>query len=218
MRFLRQNVCRRRAFTLAEMLIVVTMISMISLAVFQAVSNGMRVWEYSAYYSREEDMAIFLDKFSQELRNSFPYSLFTFEGTQKSISFPTIVTTQMDRAISDGRIDYVKQMGMVHYSFDQTYGALVRQQSNYSEAVNGKKGRKTAVIQPLVSLTFAYLIFEEGLLLKKDYLDENQKPYAVEIELKYPQQSGRVMTLRKWVNIPLTLFERGFIFDTRLDQ
>ncbi len=203
----------RRAFTLAETLLVVSLLSMVSLAVFQAVTNGMKIWEFSTYYSREEDAALFLDKFAKELRNSFSYSRFTFEGTIDSISFPTMVTALKDRALSGGETDYVKQPGMVHYSYDLTSGSVVRRQSNYSEAVNERLGRQSTALRPVTGLAFSYILFEGEDLVKKDYLMENEVPFAVEIKISFPQQSGRIMTLRKLINIPGNLYRNGFIFD-----
>ena len=106
------------AFTLIEMILVVSLISLVGLASFRTIANGLSVWEQSLQIGVEEDLAIFLDKITRDLRNSYKYSLLKFDGTKRTISFPTIVHTREDRRKNYGRLRYVDRMGKVEYYFD----------------------------------------------------------------------------------------------------
>lgn len=70
----------RRAFTLIEMLIVASLLSVTGLAVYHAIANGVRVWEYSRRYSSQEDAVIFFEKITADLQNAYQYSLISFDG------------------------------------------------------------------------------------------------------------------------------------------
>ncbi|HSV43921.1 MAG TPA: hypothetical protein VLJ10_05135, partial [Candidatus Bathyarchaeia archaeon] len=76
------------SFTLIELLLVASLLSLISVSLYQALSNGLRVWQYTRRLSVEEDVMIFLDKLSADLRNSFDYSLFFFDEGKNYVSFP----------------------------------------------------------------------------------------------------------------------------------
>ena len=81
----------RRAMTLMEILIVVSLIAMMSVAIFNALSNGMKIWKRSQQMVIEEDIAVFFDKIAHDIRNAFVFSQFRFEGDELRFAFPTMV-------------------------------------------------------------------------------------------------------------------------------
>jgi len=61
---------RHRGFTLTEVLLVSAMFAVISLAVFNAFSNGFKLWARGQHVMVEGYTAIFLDKISEDLRQT----------------------------------------------------------------------------------------------------------------------------------------------------
>ena len=106
----------RDAFTLMEMLLVVSLLSVIGLGIFQAVNSGVKIWDRNRQSIIDEDVAIFLDRFSRDLRNALPYSQLTFTGRPERIGFPTLVRARLDEALAGDRGDYMTQIGMHEYA------------------------------------------------------------------------------------------------------
>src|SRR3989338_2632588 len=65
----------KKSFTLIEMLLVTSLMAMIGLAVYHSLVNGMKIWDASTRYTAEEDVALFFDKISQDIRSATNYSL-----------------------------------------------------------------------------------------------------------------------------------------------
>src|ERR1035438_10484397 len=80
----------RRGFTLTEILLVSCMFAAISLAVFNAFSNGFKLWARGQHVMVEGNMAIFLDRFAQDLRQTVLITGIPFKGDSTQISFPAI--------------------------------------------------------------------------------------------------------------------------------
>lgn len=191
-----------KGFTLIEVVLVVSLISMVGLAVYHSIANGLRIWERSQRFVGEEDIAIFFDKLSQDLHNAFPYSLISFEGKEDSMSFPTIVRTPADKKRSSRRQDYVDQIGQVKYYFDFMHHSLFRQQANYSQALNRKFGRKQLLATPVQSVRFSYYYdVEDELDIKGP--EEGELPSAVQVEVELFDTTGQKTTMMRLIPIPL---------------
>ncbi len=192
----------RRAFTLIEMLIVASLLSVTGLAVYNAIANGLRVWEYSRRYSAEEDVAIFFEKISGDLHNTYAYSLIEFEGKADKIFIPTIVRMPADLKTPD-KNHIIQQMGAVEYFFQKGKKTIYRRQSNYSQALKTKKKFQAQSLATSVEgLRFIYFFFEDGKIKPKKAVSK-QIPVSVLVEVDFAEVGGNIRHLQRIINIPM---------------
>lgn len=185
-----------------EIILVVSLVSLVGLAAFKTIANGLKIWEQSLQLGVEEDVAIFLDKLTNDLKNSFHFSLLTFEGYPNLIAFPTIVRTREDRKKHYGREEYVDQLGKVEYYFDSLKKAIYQRQANYSQACEEEYGKKRLLAKSIYSLEFTYHINLDGELVTRNKTD-GRSPQALEVEIKFKETTGKLRTVRKFINIPV---------------
>ena len=195
---------KRNGFTFIEILLAVSLVGLISLALYQSLSNGIRIWKHAQRFVVEEDVAIFLEKISHDLRNTFYYSLVSFESKGNKIAFPTIVRTLEDKRRAYGRTNYIDQIGKVEYSFDKAHKTIFRRQANYGQAMKKKYGVKRVLAEPVHSLRFLYYYSEAG-----DY-EENPEaadlmPLVVRVEIELLEDTGQKRKVERVIPIPINL-------------
>ena len=180
----------QRGFTLLETVLVVSLLSVVSLAVYNAIANGLRVWQRSQQFLLEEDAALFLDKLEYDLQNGLDYSLLAFDGAVRKISFPAVVRTWQDQRIAgSAQPELIEQIGMVQYSYDKIDRTVFRSQANYSQALNGKFGEARPLVSPLSGLKFSFLVVS-GKETKWQQRAAGQLPRAVKVEIEYQEKNG----------------------------
>ncbi len=116
----------RAGFTLIEILFVMAILSIVSLAVYSSFDSGIKIWQRLNKDAPAEDLNIFLEKISDDLRNSFKFTGIEFVGRDKSISFATLVLTEL------GQRDRGLIVGEVGYGFDEERETLNRWYADYS--------------------------------------------------------------------------------------
>ena len=191
---------KKDGLTMVEILLVVSIVSALSLALYNTFSNGLRVWERSQRYVQEEDIAIFFDRVGRELRNGFKFSKIPFWGYETRIVFPTIIQTLEDKKIAGDSRNYVDQIGVVEYEFDVARGVLYRLQRNYSQALVRATVSKRSIVTNLKGVKFQYFFLDQDRNLVQAFsIDE--LPPVVRIEVTYIDQRGEERTLTKTVMI-----------------
>ena len=194
----------RKGFTLVEVLLVVSLMSLITFSIYNAFANGLRVWERGQRLVMEEDIAIFFDKLESDARNSFPYSLIPFSGKETSVSFPSLVRVLVASKTEQGKIAYSKQIGQVEYSFDSTKNILYRRESNYSQATQQKFAPGRTILSSVRDVQFKYFFSsaKKGLS-KTDLADE--LPSSIQVAVSYWDAQGNPREMSRLVNLPLGL-------------
>ncbi|HOW36417.1 MAG TPA: hypothetical protein PL155_08410 [Candidatus Omnitrophota bacterium] len=189
-----------KAFTLIEIFLVIGLLAAISIAVYSAFSGGLKVWQRAKGALAQEDIMIFLDKISYDLRNSLMYSQIRFEGKPQSISFGAIVRTPVDLKKNPKGDDYTDEIGKVEYYFDGNKKNMYRRQANYSQAINHRFSKEYLLSKDITSLKFQYY-YRSGATY---VLKENAKdilPSCVRIDLEFKDRKDRRNIVRL-VNIP----------------
>lgn len=163
-------------FTLVEMLIVAAMLSVVSLAVYAVFNSGTKIWDRVNTQAPEEDLNIFFDKFTTDLKNSFKFTGIDFLGREDEFEFSTLVSSQ--------RLNK-KTVGQVVYSYDPMKKTLNREQRDFSQVYNEENGPITISLKDVTRLKFQYYFYDDEA---KEYywLDEwfeKTLPLAVRIEL-----------------------------------
>lgn len=182
--------------TLIEILIVVSLISMLSLALYNAFSNGIRVWDKSQRLVVEEDIAIFFDKLSRDLRNTYSYSKINFVGADHRFTFPSRVLTL--RGLQSGH-DYIEQLGSVEYFYDFNEDAIFRRQANYGQSLSDQFDRPQLLVSSVDHLKFRYFyLTDDGEIFSLDALEG--LPIGIEIEVQFSDNQGQRI-VRKFIDI-----------------
>ena len=194
----------KTAYTLIEMLLVVSLMGMTGLAVFHAITNGIRVWEYSRRYSAEEDVAIFFEKITADLQNTYRYSQIKFDGRPEKIFIPTIVHVPIDKKSGDKSKEMIDQMGGAEYFFQKGKKTIFRRAANYGQAMDHKFSEARVLAMPVQSLHFSYIFYEDKEIKVKNSL-KGQIPVSIQVDVDFLEVSGRSRRLTRLINLPISL-------------
>jgi prepilin-type N-terminal cleavage/methylation domain-containing protein len=190
-----------KGFTLAEMLIVSLLVAAIALAIFSSFENGMKIWLRANKVVFEEDLNIFLEKFSSQLRNTFEFKGLTLLGSSERFEFPTLVDSQRMKK---------KTVGKAIYSYDTMSKTVIKEERDYSNIYRNSVGVIAQTLTGVRSLKFFYYYYNEEL---KDYVwveewsDEAGTPLSVKMVLEF-EEGDDVATYTRTVDIP-TGFKLG---------
>lgn len=192
-----------RGLTLIEILLVVSLVSLITLALYVSFANGLKVWERSRQLVLEEDMAIFLDKLSHDLRNTYTYSKVSAKGTSTRFVFPAIVHTMADPKMGLPEDAYIDQMGQVEYYFDTTDKSIYRRQANYSQGLKEKFQNSLRLASSIDKLDFQYhYLTDTGEKISDEVLE--YMPFGVDVKIEFSDKLGKHV-IRRFIDIPLKI-------------
>ncbi len=173
---------RYKGFTLVELILVSAILSVIGIAVYTALSNGIRLWKRINQEAPQEDISIFFVKISYDLRSLVKHSAASFSGGPDSISFPTFVVSETEEGIMK------RDLGMVSYYFGKEENVVSREQSNYSQIYLSKPGPARRLLKGVDSLTFRYYCYdpenEEYIWL--DAWNADEAPPGVNVDESLP--------------------------------
>ncbi len=188
----------KSAFTLIEMLIVTAIISVISLAIFSTFNNGIKIWQRVNNPLPGEDTAIFLNKFSRDLRRTFNFEGIEFIGEKDRVEFASLVTS---------RNLQITTVGKIVYSYNTSNETLDRIEKDFSQIYSGEKGSVIQVLSKITDLNFLYYYYdtEKKEFNWEDSWHKGRFPLAVRLELKININSdGDIETYVKTVNLPVS--------------
>lgn len=197
-----QKIKQKRAMTLIEILIVVSLVTGLSIALYQSLANGLRVWKKSQQLVSEEDVVIFFDKISEDLRNTFAFTKFKSYGDTFRFSFPTIIETKRDLfSDTEDSKDYFEQIGQVEYYFDSLNKKLIKRQANYSQALNEEFVQERVLVSSVDNVRFQYYYFTDDGEMESDIFMDIL-PVGVRIEIEFSDEQGKKL-LSRYIEIPL---------------
>lgn len=182
--------------TLIELLITLTVLSVISLAIYASLNSGLKIWKRINQQMAHEDLDIFFDRFGHDLRNCARFMGLTFTGTQERVEFPTILPSP--RLGGD-------VIGRVSYSYDPQSKTLTRIQQDFSQIYSGEESSKIQPIPDLGSVKFRYYVYDkqtEEYSWREDFLEEDF-PLAVRIELE-SGDGPQAQSFTRTVSIPVS--------------
>ena len=168
-------------FTLIELLLVTVILSIVGLAVYSAFSSGVRVWRRIVKNIPQEDISIFFERISRDLRNSFQYAGVEFYGAKEKIGFPTLVISQKPEVPKH-------EFGYVTYSLDSSHDSINRTQADYSQLYRDVVPQARTLVDNIEHLTFQYYSYdsdEEKYYWKSVWEEKENLPVAVKIELGF---------------------------------
>ena len=172
-----------QGFTLMEMLLVTSLIAVIAIAVFGAFSNGLKVWARGVVLGHEGDMAIGVDKISEDLRSILSISSIPFKGTQMRMSFPAVVFTPADVRGSRAKEEIIDQVGAIEYRFEPGEGLIYRRQANYGQALKKQWGKDQVIAVGVEDLRFVYYFPGDKGFLRNSHV-EGKIPAGVFLQVR----------------------------------
>ncbi len=139
----------RRGFTLLELLVAGALIAVAATVVAGAFAAGFRVWQRASQQGGPyEEAVIALELIQKDVRNSQPFRLVPFRGTESGLEIPSVVT-------APGRDSQASQMGSIRYEFSATSRELVRVTRLFS-VPQGESEVREALLSKVESVRFSY--------------------------------------------------------------
>lgn len=168
----------RTGFTLVELLVVAFMLVGVSLAVYSTLSNGIRIWRRVTQIAPEEELNIFFDKFSRDIRNSIRSANIAFSADSQMVKFASLVSSQ-----NLG----VSAPGEVSYAYNGYALSVSRTERDASDIFSERKGVTREVLKGADAFRLSYYNYDNQT--KEHVWDEEAKlgsiPLAVRIELEF---------------------------------
>jgi prepilin-type N-terminal cleavage/methylation domain-containing protein len=149
---------RGRGLTFIEILIVVVMMSIVSLAVYSTLSKAISIWQTVQRPLYTEDFALFFEKFSSDIKNAMLLKTVAAAGHDDSFEFASLVPS---------RIWKKRIPGKIIYSFDKEKGVLVREQLDVVDLYSEKDPLRQEVLKNIRSLQFLYYTYDQA---QKEYI------------------------------------------------
>ncbi len=191
----------KSGLTLIEILLAVALTTLTGVSVYHSLSMGINVWKRSQQLNVEEDVAIFFEKISADLYNSFLFTQIKFEGNEFRIAFPTMVYAAADKGLNLGEDQFVDQVGKVEYYYDVAQDKIFRRDANYSQAVRERYNEPRQMAASIHNVKFRYYFMTDtGELSSTEILDV--LPTGVEIEVEISDQKGK-RNMKKFIAIPV---------------
>ncbi len=203
-KFSKSNVIFARrvdAMTIVEMLIVVSIVSVLTVALYHALSGGIRVWQRSHRAVVEEDVVVFFEKFNHDIHNAFFFAKLPVSGDASRFSFPTMIITMAEQSSGLPEGETVEQLGRVEYFFDEGQHALMRRQSNYSQAMSESWGASGVIIPSVSKIEFRYYyLTARGEQVSAEVL--NVVPSGIEVFVETQDWQG-IRKMSRFFDVPL---------------
>jgi len=176
------------AFTFVELLISITLVSLVGVAVYSVLANGIHAWrrgnENRAY---ARNIRLTTERMACDLRNTFEFSDIAFEGTEDSIMFPGLVLSESDSSSSE--VESYYELGRIAYFYDSGENALRKEEKIYPQALGEEEiGKGEVLLERVNKLEFNYCYLDNATgnyKWKDDWKKEEQEsiPQAVKIEM-----------------------------------
>ncbi|MFH1094238.1 MAG: type II secretion system protein GspJ [Candidatus Omnitrophota bacterium] len=190
--------------TFIELLLATVMISILSIALYGVLSNGITIWQKVNQETPQIDINIFAQKLETELRNCVYFKKIPFTGQGNMLSFPSLVNTAV------GENGFSQGIGEVTYSFDEQEKAIKREYTDYSFLNSLKSPEQRVLVNNIQELRFAYYFFSKD---KQQFFWSDSWPppdvkeylsiYPQAIKLTMVLDMGRTTQTRtKTLNIP----------------
>jgi prepilin-type N-terminal cleavage/methylation domain-containing protein len=192
----------RRGFTLVEILLVSAMFAVISLAVFNAFSNGFKLWARGQHVLVEGNIAIFLDRIANDLRQTVIITGIPIKGDSTELSFPAIIRAPADPNSSRAKEGITNQIGAVRYVFDPDQKKIFRSQAVYGMAIKQEWSDPVEVADLIedISIRYYYTSDQGGVSIKTQA--DQGIPMGIMIDVEY-MVDDKPFHMRRFLIIPV---------------
>lgn len=185
------------------MLIVASLFSLISIAIYSSIVSGINVWSRIRTKVMEEDIALFFDKISFDINNTYFYSKIKPEGSRNRISFPCRVWVLADSKLGLPSGYYLRQLGKVEYFFDKGKRRLVKKIANYSQALRGEYGFTKVLLDHVVDVYFRYFYFQDNKEIETSTIENERLPSRIKVCVVVSLPCGERRTISRYIDVPI---------------
>jgi len=152
-------------FTLIELMVAASIMGVIGLTILSTFASGFHVFErIQSFGGAQADILLALEEMEKDLKNTFPYLTFPFEGDTQSMIFPAVIETirtdddEEENISLIGRISYFVEDAIY---LNEVSKGLIRVEQNYSQASAGnevtvEQGNILAYIEDLSLEYYSY--------------------------------------------------------------
>jgi prepilin-type N-terminal cleavage/methylation domain-containing protein len=157
---------KKNGFTFIELIIAVTIFSIIALSVYSVFRAGVRLWSGTNRLIRANQSArYFFNTISKDLKNSVSYNAASlalktfgssgskranFEGEKQRMSFITLVD------VSEGSVPPHTELARVVYSFDKPGKAVARSVAAKAEGLNEDRAPAADILNDIDDKDFGF--------------------------------------------------------------
>ncbi|MCK4994241.1 MAG: prepilin-type N-terminal cleavage/methylation domain-containing protein [Candidatus Omnitrophica bacterium] len=179
-----------KGFTLVEMIMVITIFSIIGVSIAVSFLSGMKIWDRARNVDlRQSDLLLSLEIIAKELRQSVSTSFVSFEGTAQEVSFATLSGASILK---------------VSYNFDSARKVLLRQQMSLADIIKeqneGENSPRSVISAEDFSLSYFYFDQELKECLWTDTWEEDENIFTA-VKLTVQTKTGEFI---KTVFIPIS--------------
>jgi hypothetical protein len=186
---------------LTEVLLVSVMFTLISLAVYHAFSNGFKLWARGQHVMVEGDMAIFLDRIGEDLRQTVTISGIPFKGDSTQLEFPAIILAPTDEHGSRAHEETGPQIGAIGYKFDPAQKKIFRTQAVYGQALKKQWQEPVEVAKEIEDVSMRYYFTADRGLQVKVQADQ-AVPMGIMIDVQF-MIDGEIRHMRRFLLVPV---------------
>lgn len=188
----------RIGFTLVELLISISIISFLSVVVFNTFSQGLRLWRQVLDANSGLRAALYLEKVTEELRNGLIYSGKTLVGDPRSLAFYSIRPGKWSSADKSG--SFFEGPVQIRYAFDADRKNLYGWFSRAGAVESGEEG--SVELDQLIDCRYSFYKGDANLADRwVNYWQDQGFPCAVKVLIQY-KEKGIVRTASKVIPIP----------------
>jgi len=205
----RCSLCAKKGFTLIELMMAASILSLIGLAILTTFGAGLRVYERVQSYGgvQAAEALLSLEEIEQNLRNTFPHSAIKFSGDTQSIAFPALIETIEMVGDEEQAVSSVGQVSYYLSETDEEESILAIERWDYSKATEGAQAGegRSNTLAFIENIEFSYYFFDEksGVYGWKDSWDKEEENFPVGVSIKMTfQDDGRDVQLARTVFIP----------------
>jgi len=191
----RGNSPSRGGITLVELLVVTAIMAVISLATYTTLSNGLKIWNRVNKQIPEEDLDIFFDKITHDLRNCIKFAGINFQGQKDRVEFASIVNSRPLKG---------ETVGQVIYRYNPSGNILSRIGKDFTQLYTGEESETAFPLSNLQSVKFEYYFFDKEtkeFLWQEEWMLEGV-PAAIKIVLGFTQ-GKEVQNFTRTISIPI---------------
>ena len=166
---------KQRGFTFIELIISVTIFSIVIVSVYGVFYMGIKSWKRAQGEKSLQEIRLAFLKMEKELKNTFFFSDDKFKGTSKNMSFPLVISDEVYTII---------------YSVNED------ENSGLSQILRTKGEEEKEITPSMKSIKFEYAAIS-GDIEWKDSWNEDTLPYGVRISLEDEEIYNKVIFLKQ---------------------
>jgi type II secretory pathway component PulJ len=177
---------RVAGFTLVELLVATSLMSLVGGAVIATFAGGLQVWErVQCQGTQSESVLLAFYDMKHNFIEAQQFDPISFRGRTHEYSFPALVSTETESGLS------TQEIGRVGYYLDKKRGYLCRSEHPY-RTLKGKRLRQTCtpIAEHVDRLQFKYYVLdatEESYSWTRSFKSE-VAPLSFQVELNYHDQ------------------------------